>query len=252
MKGSDHDHCVGDSTLSCRILRLSEFDDRSNSFLSLLGSKSRGYEKVAVINCDFHDPLPLQTLISSSGKTMRRLQIEVSPHGESDLLHRLGQGFDVYDLANAPVLSLTTCEVLEQIFVAAAETSASFLPVASTLSSVTSLCFQKLILELRTTAQREPDCVRVDLVDRLSRIDGPLSLIARIALEGKREVSLVLLGRDPEFLAQGFTNFQSFGRVWAGEEVGKGDYFWMLSTPKDAKRRRVTILDKLFRRKASN
>lgn len=67
------------------MLRISEFDDLSNSFLSLLGSKSRGYEKVALIKCNFHDPLPLQMFISHAGKTIRRLQIEVSHHGEFDL-----------------------------------------------------------------------------------------------------------------------------------------------------------------------
>jgi len=82
---SDQSNDIECTTLSCKTLRISEFDDQSNSFLSLLGSKSNGYEKVAVIGCNFRDTVPLQALISCAGKTIRRLQIAVSPHGEFHL-----------------------------------------------------------------------------------------------------------------------------------------------------------------------
>lgn len=152
-------------------------------------------------------------------------------------------------LASAPILSLAACETLEQIFITAVGTNGSFLPIASTLDSVTSPRFQKLILELRPTARRDPDSVQVELVDKLSQLDGPLSQITRINLEKNREVSLVLLAQDPEFLAQGFIHFQSLGRVWAGEEVCEGEYLWTLAVPKKVRRCRVSILNKLFRRK---
>lgn len=154
------------------------------------------------------------------------------------------------NLANVPVLSLTTCEILEQIFVTVVGTNTSFQPIASTLSSVTSLRFQKLIFELRATAQREPDHIQVALVDRLSQLDEPMSRIARLALGKKREVSLTLLGQDPEFLAQGFVDFQSLGCVLAGEEIDEGEYIWTFSAPKNVKRRRICILNRIFKRKA--
>lgn len=156
-------------------------------------------------------------------------------------------------LANAPIISVTNCEVLEQIFVTAARTRVSFEPIASALSSVSSPCFHKLTLELRTAARRDPDHIQVELVDRLSRLDEPLSQIARVALEKNRKISLMLLGEDPEFLAQGFVDFQSLGHVWAGEEVSRGEYSWTLATPKNVKRCRViNTLGKLFRRKTSD
>ena len=150
-------------------------------------------------------------------------------------------------LADAPIISLAACEVLEQMFVTVVGTDISFHALAYTLSSVTSSRFQKLILEFRTVAQRGPDHVQVDLVDRLSQLDWPLSQLARAASEKRREVSLTLLGQDPEFLAQGFMDFQSLGCVWAGEEVGKGKYLWTFTAPKNVTRRRVNIFDRLFR-----
>ena len=168
-------------------------------------------------------------------------------------LRRSDHEFDVYHLiglGDIPVLSLTTCDVLEKIFVTAAETKVSFVPIVSTLSSVTSLRFQRLILELQTgTAERDPDHIQVDLTDRLSHLDEPLSQIARAVRGENREVSLVLLGQDPEFLAQAFVDFQSLGPVWAGEEVREGEYIWTVSAPKNVKRCPVKILDRLFRRK---
>lgn len=238
--------------LSCRTLRISEFDDRSNSFLSLLGFRSSGYEKVAVINCNFHDTAPLQMLVSNAGKTIRRLQITVPPHGEFNWsVHDL-DALNLVGPADAPILSLAACETLEQIFVTVVGTNASFQPVAHTLSSVTSRRFQKFILEFRTTARRDPDSDQVKLIDRLSQLDGPLSQTARVALEEKRKVSLIILAQDPEFLAQGFMDFRSFGCVWAGEEIGGGEYLWSLTTPKKVRRSRVTALNRLFRQKASD
>jgi len=252
---SDDNDDVDCATLSCTTLRISEFDDLSNSFLSLLGSKSSGYEKVAVIKCNFRNTVPLQTLISRAGKTIRRLQIAVSLHGEFNLyilidkLAILTRITSSGPIANAPVLSLVACETLEQVFVTVAGANTSFLPIASALDSITSIRFQKLILELRTTARREPDGVQVELVDRLAQLDGPLSQIARAASEKNRDVSLMLLAQDPEFLAQGFTHFGSLGHVWAGEEVGDGEYHWTVAVPKNVRRRHIRILTKLFRQK---
>lgn len=255
IEACDHGDDNEDLVLSCSVLRLSELDDGSNPFISLLGSKSGGYEKLAVIKCNFRDTEPLQTLISHTGKTIRRLQLVASPHGEFDSLLSVGPKvltrYASSGLGDVPSLSLTTCERLEQIFVTVVGANTSFLSIASTLSSVASLRFEKFILELRTaTARRDPDFVQVELADRLSQLDLPLSQIAQVALEKDRKVSLVILGQDPEFLSLGFTGFQSIGCVWAGEEVDTGNYFWTLAAPKNTKRCCIgTLLNKLLRRK---
>ena len=116
---------------------------------------------------------------------------------------------------------------------------------------MTSSRFQKLILKLQTAGHRESDAIQIDLVDRISRLDAPLSHLARVALERGREVSLVLLAQEPEFLAQGFVDFHALGYIWAGEEIGGGEYFWTFTAPKKnkTKRCRIRILDKLLKRK---
>jgi hypothetical protein len=146
-----------------------------------------------------------------------------------------------------PSLSLATCEVLEQAFITVVGDT-SFPSIASTISSVNSFHFQKLILELQTTAHRNTDLGQIDLVDGLNLLDAPLTRIARAASEKKREVSLILLGQDPEFLSLGFMDFQLLGSVLAGEKIGEDDYFWSFSAPK-SKGRRINILDRLLRRK---
>lgn len=78
--GLDEVDEIGNVRISCSTLRISELDDQSNPFLSLLGSVSGAYEKVAVVKCNLLDVGPLQTLISQAGKTIRRLQIVIPSH----------------------------------------------------------------------------------------------------------------------------------------------------------------------------
>lgn len=69
------DQCRGD-------LRISEFDDRSFPFLSLLESKAAGFEGLTIEKCIFEDVRPLQRFVSANGRGVRRLRIVVAEHGE--------------------------------------------------------------------------------------------------------------------------------------------------------------------------
>jgi len=145
------------------------------------------------------------------------------------------------------------CEVLEELFVSVLGTATSLDHVPSLLASITSPCFRKFILELRTPTQRGNDAAQIALADCISQLDGPLSRLAQNAVGIDPRVSLVLLGQDPEFLAQGLFDFQESGYVWAGEDVGGGEYSWTLAAPRNnkARRCRISILDKLFSWKKS-
>jgi len=97
----------------------------------------------------------------------------------------------------------------------------------------------------------ESDATQIDLTDGISYLDAPLSHLARVASEGNRKVSLVLLGQEPEFLAQGLIDFHALGYIWAGEEIGGGEYSWTLTAPKNGRVKRCRIrilLDKLLGR----
>ena len=96
----------------------------------------------------------------------------------------------------------------------------------------------------------ERDAVHIDLADRISDLDAPLSHLGRVASTRNQNVSLVLLGREPEFLAQGLYDFQEVGCIWAGDEVGENRYSWTFTSPKTSKtkRYRVCILDRLLGR----
>lgn len=63
-------------------LRLSELDDGSNPFLSLLKSHATAIEKVAVDKCNFHNPRPLQKFLSSTKQSVRSLQVVVGRDGK--------------------------------------------------------------------------------------------------------------------------------------------------------------------------
>ena len=150
-----------------------------------------------------------------------------------------------------PDLSLQDLPALEQLFLSIAAPSAIFHNISALISSATSLRFRNLTLKLRATAQRERDAVQVDLVDKLSCLDAPLSNLARVSLKENHNFSLVLLGQDPEFLAQGLAEFHEVGYIWAGEETGEDGYFWTFTSPKNSRTKKcgISILDRLFRRK---
>ena len=151
-----------------------------------------------------------------------------------------------------PSISLQDCPALEQICISNIKHSASFRRISSIVSSVTSSRFQNLVLKLQTTGHRESDAIQIDLADGISHLDAPLSHLARVASEGNRKVSLVLLGQEPEFLAQGLIDFHALGYIWAGEEIGGGEYSWTLTAPKNRKAKRCRIrmiLDNLLGRK---
>ena len=63
-------------------LCLSEFNDRSNPFLSLLELHAAGIKKVTISECNFHDLRPLQRLLSSAGRNIQDLQLIVGGNGE--------------------------------------------------------------------------------------------------------------------------------------------------------------------------
>ena len=150
--------------------------------------------------------------------------------------------------AEVPEFSLQDCSVLEQLLLSIAGTTASFTHIASLISSITSAGFRCLTLKLRTTVQREPYTVQTDLADRISNLDIHLSHLGCLALARNHRVSVVLLGQDPEFLAQGLVKFHTVGYIWAGEDFGEG-YLWTFTSPKSSKMKRhcICILDRLFR-----
>lgn len=151
-----------------------------------------------------------------------------------------------------PPLSIGGLKVLEDIFISILGVTTSFHHIPPLLASITSPGFQKFILEIRTTAQRESDAIQISLADGISQLDTPLSHLAQNAAVINRRVSLVILGQEPEFLAQGLFDFQELGYIWAGEYVGGDEYSWSVATPRKerVKRCRIGVLDKLFRRKA--
>lgn len=64
-------------------LCISEFDDESSPFLSLLDSQvPTGYERLTIKKCNFDDDGPLQRFVSANSQSMRRIQIVVASHGE--------------------------------------------------------------------------------------------------------------------------------------------------------------------------
>jgi hypothetical protein len=117
------------------------------------------------------------------------------------------------------------------------------------MSSVASPCFQRLILKFRST--NHSDVVQIGLTDGISCLDAPLCHLARAALERNHTISLVLMGQEPEFLAQGLIDFPALGYIWAGDEIGEGEYLWTFTAPKKRKmkRYRIRVLDLLLGRK---
>lgn len=150
-----------------------------------------------------------------------------------------------------PDLSLKDCTALEHLFLSIIGQTSSFHKISALISSITSNNFRSFTLKLRTTARREHDVVQIDLTDRISSLDIPLSRIGRLVAVRNKKVSLVLLGQEPEFLAQGLTCFDKVGHIWAGEDMGDGNYFWSFTSPNGGgvmKRNRIRILDWLFKR----
>jgi hypothetical protein len=156
----------------------------------------------------------------------------------------------IRDPGEVPELSLRDCLALEDVFLSIIGPAASFSRIASLISSVASPHFRSLVLKLRTTAQRERDIVQIDLADRISSLDVPISRLGRVASAKGHKVSVVLLGQDPEFLAQGLVDFHKVGYIWAGEEVGGNEYFWTFTSPENgrAKKHLFNILGGFFRR----
>ena len=86
-------------------------------------------------------------------------------------------------------------------------------------------------------------------MDRIGDLDEPLSILGRVASARNQKISLVLLGQEPEFLAQGLVDFQEVGYVWAGDEVGGNSYSWTFTSPRNKmKKCGISISDWLFRR----
>ena len=112
-----------------------------------------------------------------------------------------------HDSGEMPLLSIADCEVLEDLFVSVLRATTPSHCIAPLLASITSPHFQRLILKLRTTAQRESDAVQTSLVDGISQLDRPLYRLAQGATGTNHRVSLMLLGQEPEFLSPGALRF---------------------------------------------
>ena len=56
-------------------LYLSDLDEESGPFISLLGSQRTEYERLTLERCGFRDFLPLQQLVSSAGMSLRNLYL---------------------------------------------------------------------------------------------------------------------------------------------------------------------------------
>ena len=153
------------------------------------------------------------------------------------------------DPGRVPELSLRDCTALERVSLSVVGRTASFPCISALILSITSPHFKSLTLKLRTIGRRERDTVQADLVDKIGGLDGPLSRLGRVALARNQKVSLVLLGWEPEFLAQGLVDFQTVGYVWAGDEVGENSYSWTFTSPKDSRTNRycISIPNRLFR-----
>lgn len=219
-------------------LCISGFDDGSVPFLSLLESQATGYKRLTIRECSFDDVRPLQSFVSANGRSIRKIQIVVAEHGEHYLPTFAPPISKAHYSGGVPLILLHDCLVLEQICVSDIRSNTSFSRISSILSSVTSSRFRELVLKLQATSHRESDATQIDLVDGISYLDEPLSHLARAASEGNLKVSLVLVGQDPEFLAQGLIDFHKLGYIWAGEEIGGGDHSWTLSAPKKRKGKR--------------
>lgn len=63
-------------------LCLSEFNDNSSSFLSLLELHATGIEMITISKCELRDPRPLQALLSSVKRSIRSVQIIADRNGE--------------------------------------------------------------------------------------------------------------------------------------------------------------------------
>lgn len=155
------------------------------------------------------------------------------------------------DPEEIPEISLPDCSALEQVFLSVFDSIVSFHRISSLISSIASPHFRILTLKLRSTVEGGRNAIQTALVDNISDLDAPLSNLGRIASPMNRKVSLVLLGQEPEFLAQGLVDFQKVGHVWAGEEVDEKNYFWTFTSPKSCKTKRYRIcnLGRLLRRK---
>jgi hypothetical protein len=63
-------------------LCLSEFNDDSGPFISLLELHATGIEMITISKCELHDPRPLQAFLSSAKQSIRSIQIIVDRNGE--------------------------------------------------------------------------------------------------------------------------------------------------------------------------
>ena len=148
-----------------------------------------------------------------------------------------------------PDLSLKDCTALEHVFLSVKGPTASFPIISSLISSISSNDFKSFTLKLQTTARRERDIVQTDLTDRISSLDTPLSRLGRLVAARNKKVSVVLLGQEPEFLAQGLIDFHEVGHIWAGEDMDEGRYLWSFTSPKRGATKRNPIrMFALFKR----
>ena len=63
-------------------LYLSEFDDDSNDFISLLELHAAGTKRITISKCNFRDLRPLQWFLSSAAQSIQNLHVIVDENGE--------------------------------------------------------------------------------------------------------------------------------------------------------------------------
>lgn len=224
-----------DYTIAFHILRgelhLSDLDEGSEPFFSLLASQTTRYERITLERCGSRNFLPLQRFISSVGTSLRKLYLFAEgnrklgpPNWISAFLKTLTLPPDRRDV---PKISLSECTALEYLSINIVGPETRFYRIASILSSIVSPGFRKFVLDV---ALREfPDiycsAIRNVLVDGVSRVDRPLCTLARrIVREDKGELLFILLTHNVLELAQQLTELNREGNILAGEKVIGGGH----------------------------
>lgn len=209
-------------------LHLSRLGGDSGPFFSHLASQTTCYEQIALDGCALDDPHPLQSFVSNAGMSLRTLCI----FAEGD--RKFNPSFSghvcldvrVTDRREVPKLSLSGCAVLENLFISVVGPETKFRRISSTLSSITSPYFRKLILEsnLREFPHIYCGAVRNVVSDSVSRLDYPLAVLAQNAVRGRGRLLFILLTHNALELAQKLTGLNKEGDILTGDKIVGGGH----------------------------
>jgi hypothetical protein len=221
----------GDPTTSHTLqgeLHLSGLGEDAGPFFSLLASQTTRYEQIVLDGCALSDFYPLQLFISNAGVSLRTLYIFAEGNRKLGLLlsalHILT--LRPTDRREVPKLSLSDCAVLEHLFISVVGPETKFRRISSTLSSITSSYFRKLILELNLRELPHIHCEAVKNVasDSVSRLDRPLAVLAQNAVRDRGRFLFVLVMYNALEFAQKLTGLNKEGDILAGDKVVGGDH----------------------------